>query len=146
MKIKKEQVYRNRFVTVFIYKNFYYEYLDIEMIDIDINEKTGERKISLDINESNQTPHNYKDIDSIIIDIHSTSGNINVRKVFEVEFTSYHQQFGSTDGKWKDELSRISLGFDIKNMNVQQDTYLQTTESYIRERKLLNLIDDTREI
>jgi len=141
-----EPVYKNRFATVFIYTDDYYEYLNTEMVDIDMNEKTGERKMALDLTESTDTPHNFKDIDSIIIDIHSTTGDIKVRKIFEVEFVSYRQQYGTTDGKWKDELSKISLEFDIKNMDVQQDTDLQTLESYIRDRKLRKLLDDTREI
>ena len=33
------------------------------------------------------------------------------------------------------------LEFDIKNMDVQQDTDLQTLESYIRDRKLKKLIE-----
>jgi len=136
-----EPVYKNRFATVFIYTDDFYEYLNTEMVDIDVNEKTGERKILLDINEFSDTPHNFKDIDSIIIDIHSITGDIKVRKIFEVEFVSYHQQYGTTDGKWKDELSKISLEFDIKNMDVQQDTDLQTLESYIRDRKLRKLLE-----
>jgi hypothetical protein len=136
-----EPVYKNRFATVFIYMDDYYEYLNTEMVDIDMNEKTNERKMLLDIAESTDTPHNFKDIDSIIVDIHSTTGDIKVRKIFEVEFVSYHQRYGSTDGKWKDEISKISLEFDIKNMDVQQDTDLQTLESYIRDRKLKKLIE-----
>lgn len=136
-----DPVYKNRFATVFIYTDYYYEYLNTEMVDIDMNEKTGDRKMLLDITESTDTPHNFKDIDSIIIDIHSPTGDIKVRKIFEVEFIAYRQRYGSTDGKWKDEISKISLEFDIKNMDVQQDTDLQTLESYIRDRKLKKLLE-----
>ena len=136
-----EPVYKNRFATVFIYTDDYYEYLNTEMVDIGMNEKNDDKKMLLDVSETTDTPHNFKDIDSIIIDIHSHTGDIKVRKIFEVEFVSYHQVYGSTDGKWKDEISKISLEFDIKNMDVQQDTDLQTLESYIRDRKLRKLIE-----
>jgi len=135
-----EPVYKNRFATVFIYTDDYYEYLNTEMVDIDMNEKTGEKKMLIDISEATDTPHNFKDIDSIIIDIHSQSGDIKVRKIFEVEFVSYHQKYGSTDGKWKDEISTISLLFDIKKMEVQQFKNLQTLESFIRDRKINKIL------
>ena len=136
-----EPVYKNRFATVFIYTDDYYEYLNTEMVDIDMNEKTGDKKMLLDVGETTDTPHNFKDIDSIIIDIHSPTGDIKVRKLFEVGFIAYRQRYGTTDGKWKDEISKISLEFDIKSMDVQQDTDLQTLESYIRDRKLKKLIE-----
>jgi hypothetical protein len=135
-----EPVYKNRFATVFIYTDDYYEYLNTEMVDIDMNEKTGEKKMLIDISEATDTPHNFKDIDSIIIDIHSQSGDIKVRKIFEVEFVSYHQKYGSTDGKWKDEISTISLLFDINKMEVQQFKNLQTLESFIRDRKINKIL------
>ena len=117
-KVENNLVYKNRFGTVFIFNDDFYDYMNSEQIDICINEKEEERVLDVYIVETFETPHNFSDIDSIVIDIHSPTGDIKVRKIFEVEFTSYNQTYGSKDGKWKDEASIISLRFDIKNMDV----------------------------
>lgn len=133
---------KNSFIAVFIYCDYHYDHISPEIIDIDINEKTGIKKISLSMTETLDTQYNFKDIDSVIIDAHSNiTGDIKVRKIFQVEFVSYHQRYAVTDGKWKNETSIISLEFDIKNMDIYQDSDIQTLESYIRDRKLTNLIE-----
>jgi hypothetical protein len=136
-----DPLYKNRFAIVFFYNDDYYEYPNAELADIDINEKTETKKISLNITELTDTPHNFKDIDSVIVDVHSKTSDIKVRKIFQVEFVSYRQTYGTTDGKWKDQPSIISLEFDIKNMNVEQGNDIQALESYVRDRKITKLIE-----
>jgi hypothetical protein len=64
-----------------------------------------------------------------------------VRKIFDVEFLSFHQTYESSLSKLKEELSIITVYFDIKNFHIQQDSDLITLESFIRDRKLDKLIE-----
>jgi len=127
------------FSTAFIYDD-YYENIYVELVDIEINEKKDIKKISLNFEEKIDTSYNFKDINSIIIDVHENY-SVKVRKIFQVDFISYHQKYVNTNQLIQSTVSKISLEFDIKNMDVYQDDDMLTIESYVRDRKITKLIE-----
>jgi hypothetical protein len=139
--IENNLVYTNRYSAIFLFSDDTYEYLNTELIYIDIDEKNSDRKINLKIVETFDTPFNFGDVECIIIDVHSATGDIKVRKIFDVDFNSYHQKYGNESNKFKDELSIIDTCFEIKDIQILQDTDLINFEAFIRDRKIQKLIE-----
>lgn len=135
--VENTLVYNNRYSAIFIYSDNSYEYLNTELIDIDIDEKNSDRKINLKIVETFDTPFNFGDVECVVIDLFNSTGEIKVRKIFDVEFNLYHQRYGSA----KDELSIIDIFFEVKNMQILQDTDLVNLEAFIRDRKINKIIE-----
>ncbi len=137
--IENNLVYNNRYTVALVYCDNTYEYFNTELIDIDIDEKNDDRKIKLKVVETFETPYNFNDVECVIIDLFNSTGEIKVRKVFDVNFIIYHQRYSIESNK--DELSIIDINFEVKNIQIFQDSDLINFEAFIRDRKINKIIE-----
>jgi hypothetical protein len=133
-----EFLYKNRFAVLFIYNDDYYEYTNPTSISININSKKSDNELVVEIMEIYDMKYNFSDIEGVIIDMHSPTGDIKIRKVFDVEFSSFCQNIGTKNDNWRDDISTISLFFEICKFEIMGNI---DTDSYIRDRKINKIIE-----
>ena len=133
-------LYRNRFAALFVYNDNYYEYQNVILININIsmNNKKDDNELVVEVMEIYDMKYNFTDIEIVIIDMHSQTGDIKIRKVFDVVFKSFEQNIGTRDGNWRDDISTISLYFEIDRFEILDNMDI---ESYIRDRKINKIIE-----
>lgn len=134
--IKQDPIYKDMLDLYFIFNDDTYERIDIVNVDIVINEKESSKLLTMSIYEMSDTPFNFGDIESILIEHYSNSGNLLIRKDMSVKFNLCRQTYGYS----KRDLSEILLEFEILNMDIQQDSDLQDMKSYIRDRKINKIL------
>lgn len=134
--VNQNPIYRDMLDLYFIFNNDTYERVDIVNVDIIINEKENNKLITISLYEMTDTPFNFKDIDSIIIEHFSNKGEILARKDMSVKFNLCKQTYGYS----KRDLSQILLEFEIIDIDIQQDSNLQDMISYIRNRKINKIL------
>jgi hypothetical protein len=124
------------FEIYLIYKNFEKEKLFIDSVAIDLTPVESESKLRLELVETIQTNYNFLDIGWIVLDIHIHENIVVNRKIFEVEFTRFYQEYQRYNG----EFSTFILEFSVKNFEFKQDIDMDSLESLIRILKLDTLI------
>ena len=129
-------IYSNAIDLFFVFNDDTYERIDIVNVNIVINEKENNRLLTMSIYEMSNTPFNFNDVESIILEHYSNSGNLLIRKDMSVKFNLCKQTYGYD----KRDLSEILLEFEILNIEIQQDSDLQEMVSYIRDRKINKIL------
>ena len=131
-----DPIYSNAIDLFFVFNDDTYERIDIVNVNIVINEKENNRLLTMSIYEMSNTPFNFNDVESIILEHYSNSGNLLIRKDMSVKFNLCKQTYGYD----KRDLSEILLEFEILNIEIQQDSDLQEMVSYIRDRKINKIL------
>ncbi len=131
-----DPIYSNAIDLFFVFNDDTYERIDIVNVNIVINEKENNRVLTMSIYEMSNTPFNFNDVESIILEHYSNSGNLLIRKDMSVKFNLCKQTYGYD----KRDLSEILLEFEILNIEIQQDSDLQEMVSYIRDRKINKIL------
>ena len=124
------------FEIYLIYKSFEKEKLLIDSVKIDLTPVESESKLRLELVETIESSYNFLDIGWIVVDIHIHEDIVVNRKIFEVEFTRFYQEYQRYNG----EFSTFILEFTVKNFEFKQDIHMDSLESLIRILKLDSLI------
>jgi hypothetical protein len=124
------------FEIYLIYKSFEKEKLLIDSVKIDLTPVESESKLRLELVETVESSYNFLDIGWIVVDIHIHEDIVVNRKIFEVEFTRFYQEYQRYNG----EFSTFILEFTVKNFEFKQDIHMDSLESLIRILKLDSLI------
>lgn len=124
------------FEIYLIYKSFEKEKLLIDSVKIDLTPVESESKLRLELIETVESSYNFLDIGWIVVDIHIHEDIVVNRKIFEVEFTRFYQEYQRYNG----EFSTFILEFTVKNFEFRQDIHMDSLESLIRILKLDSLI------
>lgn len=124
------------FEIYLIYKSFEKEKLLIDSVKIDLTPVESESKLRLELVETVESSYNFLDIGWIVVDIHIHEDIVVNRKIFEVEFTRFYQEYQRYNG----EFSTFILEFTVKNFEFRQDIHMDSLESLIRILKLDSLI------
>lgn len=119
-----------------IYKSFEKEKLLIDSVEIDLTPVESESKLRLELVETVESSYNFLDIGWIVVDIHIHEDIVVNRKIFEVEFTRFYQEYQRYNG----EFSTFILEFTVKSFEFKQDIHMDSLESLIRIFKLDSLI------
>ena len=135
-------VTNDRFTVTQVFETSEYETIEVESVEISIDEKNCEKVIKIKILETYFTTFQFDDIRHLIVDIISFTGEIKVRKIFDVKFVSYKQIYDKNKTyAMIGAFSMIEVDFDISNFEVYQDDDLQTIESLIRHFKIRKITD-----
>ncbi len=125
------------FVLTLIYKNYEKLILQFDSVSIDLSFVQTDSKLSLELSESTDTSYNFADIGWVIVDLFIHEKLSVTRKIFQVQFSRYYQEYQRNNG----EIANYILEFSVLKFEVRQDDEIDSIETLIRLLKLDQFLD-----
>jgi hypothetical protein len=139
---------KNSYTLTFIYKDFTTELLEGASISIDMNSNQSDNIVTIEMIEKGDTSYLFMNIGWIILDLFEPiekgktwSPSPITRKIFEVNFNRYKQDYFYVSKNNSNNFAEFKLEFLIKNMVIEQDAEIISLEQLVRVLKIGKLID-----
>lgn len=125
------------FVLTLIYKNYEKLILQFDSVSIDLSYVQTDSKLSVELSETTDTSYNFAYIGWVIVDLFIHEKLSVTRKIFQVQFSRYYQEYQRNNG----DFANYILEFSVLKFEIRQDEEIDSIETLIRLLKLDQFLD-----